>query len=194
MKPCYQQGDHFYLLTHVIREGDQNFPQPCKALISPGVLWYVVRNSSSTERGIIETSISSYLEHRLSLEKVKAKYGVTGSCPTITRVSGEFLQRCGWRTSKAPSTEQDSEIAIVEKADFPEETAQLVHSKLVVGACQLSTVLQIVESVDLPDQCVLSNWHIHVGKKDLEALQRNAWDADICYLPASPEQVEGDTL
>ena len=49
-----------------------------------------------------------------------------------------------------------------------------------------------MERLDSPDHCVLPNWHIHVGERDLEALQRNAWDADICYLPASPEQ--GDTL
>ncbi len=41
MKPCYRQGDYFFLLARVIREGGQ-FPHPCKAVISPGVCCYVV--------------------------------------------------------------------------------------------------------------------------------------------------------
>ncbi len=70
----------------------------------------------------------------------------------------------------------------------------MIHCKLVVGSCQLSTVLQIVEEVDFPDHSLLSKWHIHVGSKDFEALQHMAWDADICYLAADPELGEGASM
>ncbi len=116
------------------------------------------------------------------------EYGATGHCPTVTRVTRKFQRKSGWHASKTAPIEQDSEIAIVDRPGSSKETAQLVHCKLVVGACQLSTVLQVVDSVDLPDRCVLKNWHIHAGEKDLEALQRDAQDAEICYLAANPKQ------
>ncbi len=117
---------------------------------------------------------------------------MTGNSPTITTASREFLPRCGWHASEPAPTEQDCEVATVDKSDSSRRTAQLVHCKLVVGACQLSTVLQVVERLDSPDHCVLTNWHIHVGDKDFEDIQRNAWDADMCYLAANPEQ--GDKM
>ena len=67
------------------------------------------------------------------------------------------------------------------------DMTQLVHCTLVVGKCQLSTVLQVVDDVEFSDHRVLSKWHIHIGRKDFAALQQMAWDSDICYLPISPE-------
>ncbi|BDA47183.1 hypothetical protein COCOBI_10-0280 [Coccomyxa sp. Obi] len=139
MKPCYQRKDEFYLLAHVIREGDQ-FLQPCKALISPG------------------------------------------NCPAVTRATGEFWRRCGWPTNEAAPSVEDSETGTADRADSPEGTAQLVCCKLLVGSCQLSTALEVVEDVDLSDRCGLSRWHIHIGREDFEALERDSWDSDICYL------------
>ncbi|BDA47237.1 hypothetical protein COCOBI_10-0820 [Coccomyxa sp. Obi] len=144
MKPCYRHKGKLYLLVHLIREGGQ-FPQPCKALISPG-------------KG-----------------------------PAVTRVTGEFLRRCGWLNNEAVPPEKDNEAAISQRAESSNETAQLVHCKLVVGNCHLNTVLRVVEAVDFSNNCVLSRWHIHIGRKDFEALQENAWDLDICYLCAKPE-------
>lgn len=62
-----------------------------------------------------------------------------------------------------------------------------------VGKCQLITVLQVVENVDSPDCCLLLKWHIHIGTKDFEALQQNAWDSDICYLSANVKLGEQPT-
>ncbi|BDA47210.1 hypothetical protein COCOBI_10-0550 [Coccomyxa sp. Obi] len=104
--------------------------------------------------------------------------------PTVTRATGEFLQRCGWQ---ADSSKQDGELADVDIAGPPEGTAQLVHCRLLVGNCQLNTVLQDVENVFSSEDCLLSNWHIHIGSEDYETLQRKAWDSDVCYLSASPE-------
>ncbi|BDA44873.1 hypothetical protein COCOBI_06-3510 [Coccomyxa sp. Obi] len=110
-----------------------------------------------------------------------------GDCPIITRATGEFLRRCGWLTYEAAPSEEGSETAIVQRAASSKGTAQLIHCKLVVGKCQLSTVLQVVENVHFSDHCVLSKWHIHIGGKDFEALQYNSWDSDICYLSANRE-------
>ncbi|BDA47236.1 hypothetical protein COCOBI_10-0810 [Coccomyxa sp. Obi] len=110
-----------------------------------------------------------------------------GHCPPVTMATGEFLRRCGWLTSEALPSEESSERAIVQRAESSQGAAQLVHCKLVVGECQLSTVLQVVENVEFSDDCVLSKWHIHIGRKDFEALQQNAWDSDICYLSSYPE-------
>ncbi len=111
---------------------------------------------------------------------------LTNNCPTVTRALGEFLRRCGWLASKAAPSEHGSETGVVDSIDSTDQ--------LVVGSCQLSTVLQIVEDVEFSDHSVLSKWHIPIGRKDLKALQRCAWDSDICYLSASPELGEMHSL
>ncbi|BDA48762.1 hypothetical protein COCOBI_12-4440 [Coccomyxa sp. Obi] len=110
-----------------------------------------------------------------------------GNSPTVTRATGEFLRRCGWLASEAAPSEEGGDIATADSPDSCKGTAQVVHCKLLVGSCQLSTVLHVVEDVDFSDQCALSTWHIHVGSKDLEVLQCNGWDMDICYLSADHE-------
>ncbi|CAL8469385.1 g8926 [Coccomyxa elongata] len=110
-----------------------------------------------------------------------------GDCPTVTRATGEFLRRCGWLPYAAAPSEEGSETAIVQRAESPGKAADMIHCKLVVGKCQLVTVLQVVEDVEFSDHCVLTKWHIHIGREDFETLQHNAWDSDICYLSANPE-------
>ncbi|BDA49758.1 hypothetical protein COCOBI_14-3780 [Coccomyxa sp. Obi] len=39
-------------------------------------------------------------------------------CPTVTRTTREFLQRCGWHASKVALSEQGSEIADVQRAEY----------------------------------------------------------------------------
>ncbi|BDA47192.1 hypothetical protein COCOBI_10-0370 [Coccomyxa sp. Obi] len=117
-----------------------------------------------------------------------------GSCTTVTRATGEFLRRCGWLASKAAPSKYGSEVATADGADSSKELAQLFHCKLVVGSCQLSTVLQVVEDVEFLDDSVLSRWHIHIGTKDFEAMERSAWDSDVCYLYANPVLGRGDPM
>ncbi|BDA47184.1 hypothetical protein COCOBI_10-0290 [Coccomyxa sp. Obi] len=92
-----------------------------------------------------------------------------GKCPALTKATGEFWQRCGWPTYEAAPSDQDSEIGTVDRAGRSKGTAQLVHCKLVLGSCQLSTVLHVVEDVEFSDGSVLSQWHIHIGRQDFEA-------------------------
>lgn len=112
---------------------------------------------------------------------------LTGNCPTVTRATGTFLRRCGWLPTKAPQSQDSSFTAIAESAESFIDVDQLIKCKLVVGSCQLSTILQIVENMDPSDGCELSKWHIHIGKNDFEALQGSAWDLDTCYLAVKPE-------
>lgn len=104
------------------------------------------------------------------------------------------MQRCYWHTSTAASSEQDNEVATVDRPDPAKETAQLVNCKLIMGSCQLSTVMHVVKSVGSTKSSHSLDWHIHVGSNDFEALQRNAWDADICYLAARPDLSEMHSL
>lgn len=70
----------------------------------------------------------------------------------------------------------------------------MVNCKLLVGSCHLSTALQVMENVEFPNRHALSKWHIHIGVKDFEALQCNAWDSDICYLKVNPKPGEDALL
>ncbi|BDA47197.1 hypothetical protein COCOBI_10-0420 [Coccomyxa sp. Obi] len=110
-----------------------------------------------------------------------------GNCPAVTRATGEFMRRCGWLASEAPPLEHSIEIAIGDRTGSTQSTDQLVFCTLVVGSCQLSTVLHVVQDVDFLDDSMLSKWHIHIGRNDFEALQRDGRDSDICYLSVDPD-------
>ena len=107
-------------------------------------------------------------------------------CPTVTRATCDFLRRCGWLTCEATPLEEGSEVANGRPQSL-EGTNQPNHCKLVIGSLQLNIALQVEENADFLDDIMLSKWHIHIGRKDFEALQCNAWDSDICYLAVDPD-------
>ncbi|BDA47213.1 probable ankyrin repeat protein L59 at C-terminar half [Coccomyxa sp. Obi] len=109
-------------------------------------------------------------------QSCKARIG-RGTPPSITTISKEVAQRAGWWTlpdeDAAPWSHQEVPVVL--------------HCKLRVGHCELTTDVHVMDEEASFDQSTSFRWHIHLGESDMKALFSANWDADVCYLDAKTD-------